>query len=463
MGIGLSDWRLARAVSGTGQLGTVAGSGVWIVMTRRLQDGDVGGHIRRALDHFPFPGIAAQIREAFFVDGGRARGRPYRTPSMLRHPLTSAATALLVAASFVEVWLAKEGHEGVVAVNYLEKIQLSHLPSLYGAMLAGVDYVIMGAGIPQQIPGALDRLARGEPATYRLAIADDAPGAVDDAHFDPSTLGEPSRPTTLRRPYFLPIVSSNVLAAMLMKRSTGRIDGFIVEGPTAGGHNAPPRSRRRSGDVPPGYGQDDEVDLVELARIGLPFWLAGSRARRGSLDSATASGAHGIQVGSLFALSRDSALRDDLRAAAIERALRGALEVRTNFSASPSGFPFKEAHLDGTITDAGVGALRRRTCDLGALRTPYRAADGSIGYRCSAEPPESFVRKGGDGARSGASRCLCNALMATVGRAQIRRDGSIEPPIVTLGSDLGFLDDLAFPRDYSAADAIAMLLGLPPA
>ena len=30
---------------------------------------------------------------------------------------------------------------------------------LYGAMLAGVDYVLMGAGIPRTIPGILDSLA----------------------------------------------------------------------------------------------------------------------------------------------------------------------------------------------------------------------------------------------------------------------------------------------------------------
>ena len=66
---------------------------------------------------------------------------------------------LCVVANFVEVWLAREGHDQPVGINYLEKIQLPHLPSIYGAMLAGVDYVLMGAGIPLKIPGALDALA----------------------------------------------------------------------------------------------------------------------------------------------------------------------------------------------------------------------------------------------------------------------------------------------------------------
>ena len=84
---------------------------------------------------------------------------------------------LIVVANFVEVSLAKEGHSNPVGINYLEKIQIPHLPSVYGAMLAGVDVVLMGAGIPTRIPGAIDRLANHEPATYPLHVT----GALADA------------------------------------------------------------------------------------------------------------------------------------------------------------------------------------------------------------------------------------------------------------------------------------------
>src|SRR5690606_420198 len=77
---------------------------------------------------------------------------------------------LCVVANFVEVHLAREGHHGLVGINYLEKIQIPHLHSIYGAMLAGVDYVLMGAGIPLRIPGVLDRLARHEPVTYPITV-----------------------------------------------------------------------------------------------------------------------------------------------------------------------------------------------------------------------------------------------------------------------------------------------------
>ena len=61
MGVGVSNWRLARAVSWLGQLGVVSGTVLDQVFARRLQDGDPGGHMRHALDHFPFPEMAERI------------------------------------------------------------------------------------------------------------------------------------------------------------------------------------------------------------------------------------------------------------------------------------------------------------------------------------------------------------------------------------------------------------------
>ena len=61
MGAGISDWRLARAVSSQGQLGVVSGTALDAILTRRLQTGDAGGHMRRALDRFPSRPIADRI------------------------------------------------------------------------------------------------------------------------------------------------------------------------------------------------------------------------------------------------------------------------------------------------------------------------------------------------------------------------------------------------------------------
>ena len=70
MGAGVSDWRLARAVSAQGQLGVVSGTALDVILARRLQSGDPGGHMRRGLDRFPVPAIAKRIWHRYYVPGG---------------------------------------------------------------------------------------------------------------------------------------------------------------------------------------------------------------------------------------------------------------------------------------------------------------------------------------------------------------------------------------------------------
>ncbi|MEE9472516.1 MAG: nitronate monooxygenase, partial [Acidimicrobiia bacterium] len=178
MGVAVSDWRLARAVSEAGHLGVVSGTALDAVMARRLQLGDPGGHIRRALAAFPVPEAAERILARCFVAGGKGADQRFKPTLMKRDRPSRNLRDLLVAATFVEVYLAKEGHPGLVGINYLEKLQAPTLPSLYGAMLAGVDYVLMGAGIPRAIPAVLDRLAEGLPVEMKLDVKES--GREDD-------------------------------------------------------------------------------------------------------------------------------------------------------------------------------------------------------------------------------------------------------------------------------------------
>ncbi|MFP5333751.1 MAG: nitronate monooxygenase, partial [Actinomycetes bacterium] len=86
-------------------------------------------------------------------------------------------------------------------------------------------------------------------------------------------------------------------------------------------------------------------------------------------------------------------------------------------------------------------------------------AAGAVGYRCPAEPEALYLRKGGDAGDSRARACLCNALTADVGVGQTRRDGFVEPPLVTLGDDLAGVRDLArrHPEGWTASEALAWL------
>ena len=162
MGAGVSNWRLARAVSQMGQLGVVSGTALDVILVRKLQEGDPGGELRRAFSRFPIPAIAERILNQYFIPGGKPVEKPYKTIPPASIQPGNGAVELMMLANFTEVLLAKEGHAGFVGINYLHKVQLPMLPSLYGAMLAGVDFVLMGAGIPMSIPGVLDQFARGE-------------------------------------------------------------------------------------------------------------------------------------------------------------------------------------------------------------------------------------------------------------------------------------------------------------
>ncbi|MDZ4673276.1 MAG: nitronate monooxygenase [Gemmatimonadota bacterium] len=455
MGVGISDWRLARAVSMAGQLGVVSGTAIDTVLVRRLQDGDPGGHMRRAMAAFPVPGVAETTLQRYFLPKGRPAGTPYKLLTVCRKGMPSRREQVLMLAAFVEVFLAREGHDGIVGMNLLTKIQIPNLATLYGAMLAGVDVILMGAGIPREIPLALDRLARHEVASLRFEV-DGLPAGVEERlEFDPMRHWAWA-PDPLRRPQFLAIIASNSLATMLARRATSRIDGFVVEGPTAGGHNAPPRGAPQfNTDGEPVYGERDVVDLGALAELELPFWLAGGTGRAGRLAEARAAGAAGIQVGTLFAYCEESGMAPTLKHSVLDAALRGEVELRTDPRASPTGYPFKVVQWPA---DPSRGVERERICDLAGLRVPYWTPEGKVGYRCSAEPVDAFVSKGGAIEDTEGRRCLCNALMADIGAGQVREGGETEPPLVTSGDDLrdigGFLAGRA---SYRAADVLEYL------
>ena len=460
MGVAVSGWGLARTVSSLGQLGVVSGTALAVVLARQLQLGDPGGELRHALAQFPFPHLAAQVLAEHFIPGGKLSSAPFRlTPMPSLRPRRSLVE-LTVIANFVEVFLAKQGHRGLVGINYLQKIQLPTLPSLYGAMLAGVDYILMGAGIPRAIPGALDLLAQGQAASLPIDVEGVLPGEKHSTTFDPQEFCDGPAPQ-LHRPFFLGIIASATLALTLAKKSNGRVDGFVVEGPTAGGHNALPRGPLQlTPEGEPIYGPRDNAELDKIRALELPFWLAGGYGRPGKLAEALSLGAAGIQVGTPFAFCEESGIQPHIKSHIIALSRLGQARVFTDPLASPTGFPFKVTELQASLSNAANYRARRRVCDLGYLRHLYRRADGTVGYRCPAEPLEHYRRKGGTAQETVGRKCICNALPASVGIQQVRANRTEELPLVTAGDGLSDLPDfLPLGRDsYSAADVLRVLL-----
>jgi nitronate monooxygenase len=118
------------------------------------------------------------------------------------------------------------------------------------------------------------------------------------------------------------------------------------------------------------------------------------------------------------------------------------------------------AQVPGTLSEVDLYLKRTRVCDLGYLRELYLKDDGTVGYRCPAEPEAHFTLKGGAIERTVGRKCICNGLPATVGLAQIRAEGESELPVATAGDDLVIIGTFLPPgrENYTAVEVIERLL-----
>jgi len=84
-----------------------------------------------------------------------------------------------------------------------------------------------------------------------------------------------------------------------------------------------------------------------------------------------------------------------------------------------------------------------------------------VDYRCPGEPVTVFISKGGKPESTIGRKCLCNALLANIGLAQVRAGKHVEVGLVTSGDDLKAIPQFLpeGQHSYSAADVVAKLLG----
>ena len=500
MGVYVSNWRLAQAVSKERpgiSAGTVSGTGLDVVYTRILQLGDPGGHIRRALnafDHQYSTQIGQRIIDRYFIENGKKPDARFKYPpkqvvhnlsgnKIIPKPVSSQGPVeltmedevieLLIATCFAEVWLAKEGHQGRIFINFMHKIELPLIYCMYGAMLAGVDGMIVGAGNPDGLPKVCSLFTTHQQVTHPIVVLYRESGEDFQLVFDPKTFADgvfTHKP--LNRPAFLAIVSSENLASSLAQSLSEKPDGFVIEHHTAGGHNASPQGPLILDDRgQPVYGEEDEPDFDSIRQTGLPFWLAGGYSTREKIQYALSLGANGVQVGSIFALSQESGLRPSHKTAILNKLKQGVEDselVQTTLF-SPTGYPFKVANLEGTLSEESVYQNRQRVCDLGLLQQRALGKtkeDGSrlMTQRCVAEPITHFTDKRGLERNTKDRRCLCNGLLAAVGLGQIIDEKGVaveEPAIVTLGNNLGSIRRLSGngQTNYWVKDVITDLLG----
>jgi len=454
MGVGVSGHKLARKVSCYGQLGVVSATGPDILLVRGLQKGDIAGELRDALFHFPNQDISRKILDKFFIEGGKGPYERYILNQVPAFEKTSDTEFILtsedledslVAGAFVEAYLAKKGHDNPVGANFLNKIALAQLPTLYGTMLAGIDAVFIGAGFPKDIPDILDSFVSGNAGKMSVNVGDKRYSIV----FDPKRFSK----GTLSRPVFLGIVGNHLGA-----RGLPRADGYIFEGPIAGGHNPPARSKALNSIGEPLYGLKDDIDFgllaaqLKLNGTNQPYWLAGNYATR--LLEALSFGASGVQVGTPFAFCKDSMINPELKRRALVEIIDGA-KAYTSARSSPTGFPFKELVVTGTMAVKDIYEERTRVCDLGYLVEIYEDASGKLMTRCPAGPVNAYLQKGGCLEDTKGRKCLCNGLTSTI---SLGMPG--EKPLITSGADFTAVKDLVAKHgmEYSAENVIDYIL-----
>ena len=329
----------------------------------------------------------------------------------------------------MEVKRAQSGHRGQVGINVMWKCALTVLPSIYGAMLAGVDALLCGAGVPMELPAIVAKLRDGEDLGFEpltggtthvhLQVAQDCP-AEFLARFEP--------------PKMIPILSNFAFPKRLLdtwQKSYGaRPFAFVLENHAAGGHNAPPRNKSDF------TAQDDlEGYFEKVVALGVPVFVAGDFKNGGTHEDYEfwrARGAYGVQVGSRFALCNESGMRADLREKIIASNRVGQTKIETSPRYSPTGYPLKFVDMPGTLARPELHEERRRVCNRMYLAQSHfkQNSDGTLteSYLCPAQSEAQYTRGGGDAGDLEGRICLCNALLSTAGFYTDE-----EAPLVTLG------------------------------
>ncbi len=425
MGSRVSSWVMARIVSMLGALGVVSSVGLRTVMIEEVRRGNQ--KVIEMAKRFPFPGHIEELLA--FAKGCKWHKKP--VPMDQFGPKGELAKRLSTIAAFIEVSLAKEGHNGLIGINVMWKLPLTVLPVIYGAMLAGVNIIIAGAGVPMELPAIVEAIRSGQDLAFKLGT---------DAEFTLRIVPGTSELISSRdRPKLAPILSNFVFCRKLKdgwKEKYGvEPDFFILEDYKAGGHNAPPRNKEVHSVEKDGI--DSYFD--EVVELGIPVVVAGAfehGGTRADLLYWQKRGAHGIQVGSRFALSSDSGMLEIYRHQILELNKAGKLEIITRMSDSPTGYPIKMAVLQGTLADPEIYRARRRACKQGYLREVHTYTDESGQevqvLSCKAMPLDQYMALNPDKTReqceedSDGKVCLCDGLLGAIGFKAV-------PAYITLG------------------------------
>lgn len=84
--------------------------------------------------------MAARIWDKYYIDGGKAETQSYANSPQFEKDMPREVSELIIVSNFVEIWLARERPLLLALTTWRRSLEPPHLASIYGSMLAGVDY-----------------------------------------------------------------------------------------------------------------------------------------------------------------------------------------------------------------------------------------------------------------------------------------------------------------------------------
>ena len=335
MGVGVSLSPLARAVAVAGGLGLLSSAAL---------DRMVGGRLGRKVD----------------------------TGEAVRH----------------EVSAAKAGG-GYAGINIMVALQRDYEASVRGAIDAGADAIVSGAGLPLALPAI-----------------------------------QKPRDTAL-----IPIVSSARALDLICRRWERhhyRPDAVVLEGPLAGGHL--------------GF-RADQLDLEEntLERLlppvkevaqahgDFPVIVAGGIYTHEDIRRFLALGADGVQMGTRFLATDESSASADYKQAVVRARTEDILVA--NDPGSPCGLPFRVLR-ESLMYRSALARRRPPKCDKGYVLG--KDAKGRYTRCLAKEDNEHFF-------------CICNGLCSAAGYGADK-----EEPLYTAGTSAARVDHVLSVGDLMA-------------
>lgn len=277
-----------------------------------------------------------------------------------------------------EVASAKAGG-GLAGINIMVALQRDYESAVRGAIDAGADAIVSGAGLPLSLPAI-----------------------------------KPPGDTAL-----IPIVSSARALDLICRRwerQRYRPDAVVLEGPLAGGHL--------------GF-RADQVDLEEntLERLlppvkevaqahgDFPVIVAGGIYTHEDIRRFLALGADGVQMGTRFLATDESSASDAYKQAVLRARPEDILVA--NDPGSPCGLPFRVLR-ESPMYQSALARRRPPKCDKGYVLG--KDAQGRF-TRCPAKEDNEH------------SFCICNGLRSAAGY-----DTAKEEPLYTAGTTASRVD-----------------------